>query len=230
MKKLMIVAVALVTTAAVHAGIVFTDDFSDATLKSEWQEVNIGSLDTVNEEYDYTHTQGTTRRLINYNSTWTAADDIHTAYFKADISNQTGGQKAWMTFLGTNPGNNNNYAHAVITADGTYEMFVNTTAAAVGFDNGAGWTGTLAAGAGVWTTDGGSSEAALTFRSAFTADQKVFGIGFANFANSSTFPTQSFTIDNVVMADTTVIPEPATFGLMGIAAAGITLIRRFRMI
>lgn len=226
MKKVITAVAAVIAAVGVQGAIIYTDDFSGATLNSEWNN-NVGtpaSLDTVNQQLDYNHTAGTSRRFMSYNPS--VLNGSQTGYFKADISNHAGADRVWMAFVGSNPGNNNHYAKMDVTGNGTYEMFINNTAGSLAFDNGNGWTGTLAAGTGIVSRDGGDTSEALTYRNSFTTSQNIFGFGFVNFGNASAFPTQSFSVDNVVVANTLAIPEPASIGLIGLFGGGMLFIRR----
>ncbi|MGJ8724115.1 MAG: sulfatase-like hydrolase/transferase [Roseibacillus sp.] len=198
------------------AEIVYEDDFTGAALSSDWN-ITIGTpvtLDDPNDQADYDHVAGTSRRFLNYNDLLVSK----TGYFKAEISNLVGAS-VWIGFVNNSHGNNANYAQTLVNANGTYEMFFNNTTGSLPFDNGAGWTGTLAAGAGTWTTDGGTTEAALIVGGSFPNDSNIFGFGFANFGNGGVFPSSSFSIDSVNAGDSlTVVPSGNTAPTVNVTA------------
>ena len=183
---------------------VYLDDFSGASISANWNTIAGApvTLDDPNNQLDYDHTGGTTRRFLNYNGLLIG----QTGYLKADISNFTGATSIWFGFVGTNASNNAHYAQTLITANGTYELFINNTATTQNFDNGNGWTGSLTAHSGVYSTNGTSTSGNLTLGSAFPAAGLNFrGFGFANFGNASVFPTSSFSIDTISVDDSLII-------------------------
>lgn len=193
-------------SAPLHATTFYEDSFAGATISPVWNTIT-GSpvtLDDPNDQLDYAHTAGTVRRFLNYNSGFTNK----TGYLKVAISNFSGSPSIWVGFVGPSPGNNANYVSTIITGAGTYELFFNNTTGALAFDNGAGWTGTLASGTGLWSTDGGSSSSALTIGANIALDGNVFGFGFANFGNGSVFPSSSFSVDSILVDDSLVITAP----------------------
>ncbi|MDC1404142.1 sulfatase-like hydrolase/transferase [Akkermansiaceae bacterium] len=193
--------------SSLEAANVYQDQFTGASIPAAWNTIANApvTLDDPNDQIDYNHTAGTSRRFLNYNGLLIG----QTGYLKAEISNFAGSPAVWFGFVGTNAANNSHYAQAIITGDGTYEMFMNNTASAVLFDNGAGWSGTLAAGAGLWSTDGGATSAALTLGANFpAAGANMRGFGFANFGNSSVFPSSSFSIDSILVDDSLTISPP----------------------
>ncbi len=211
-----------------QAGVIYQDDFSsDPGIPGVVWDDNTGtpaSYDGTNQEVDYTHTAGTSRRFQNHN---TGLFNSTEGYFKATISNFTGSPSIWMAFIEDNSANNANYASTVVSGNGTIEMVVNNSGSSISFNNGAGWSGTLLANSGLVTTNGGTTTAALTFGSAVDSGTNLKGFGFANFGNATVFPSSSFSIDNVVVSDTAVvIPEPATFVLLGLGIVGVMATRR----
>ncbi len=191
-----------------QAQLVYQDDFSATTINAAIWNIDIGSavtLDAGNDQLDYNHTGGTARRFLNYNNGTLVSK---TGYLKVSISNFGGSPSVWMGFVSSSHGNNGNYARAVVSGDGTYELFFNNTSGPVSFDNGSGWTGTLVAGAGLWSSNNGASSAALAVGGNFAADTNIFGFGFANFGNASSFPSSSFSIDSIAVSSSLTIGAP----------------------
>lgn len=183
---------------------VYQDQFTGSSIPSQWTSIASApvTLDDPNDQLDYNHTAGTTRRFLNYNSLLTG----QTGYLKAEISNFTGSTSIWFGFVGTNTANNSHYAQTLISGDNTYELFINNTASAQPFDNGAGWSGSLQSGAGIYSTNGTSTAGNLTLGSNFpAAGANFFGFGFANFGNASVFPSSSFSIDSISVDDSLII-------------------------
>lgn len=132
-----------------------------------------------------------------------------------------------LAFAGTNPSNNQNYVTTDIDANGFYEMAINTSTSSIAFDNGNGWSGTLAAKTGAWTIDVGTTSASLDFGTAISDNLNMRGFGFANFGNSMAFPSSSFNIQNIAVYDSAVlsaVPEPSSFAMLSLL--GLGFIRR----
>ncbi|MDA7630027.1 hypothetical protein N8670_04235, partial [Akkermansiaceae bacterium] len=117
--------------SSLEAANVYQDQFTGASIPAAWTTIANApvTLDAPNDQLDYNHTAGTSRRFLNYNGLLVG----QTGYLKAEISNFAGSSSIWFGFVGTNVANNANYAQTIITGDGTYEMFMNNTAAAAPF-------------------------------------------------------------------------------------------------
>ena len=203
MKKILLFA-AIMATNSLQAQLDYEDDMTGAVIDPVWN-VNIttvATLDDPNDQIDYNHVEGTTRRLLSDVNGFVSK----TMYFKASISNFTGASVVFIGFVEDGPANNANYASTVVSGNHTYEMFFNNTSGALPFDNGAGWTGTLNAGEGLWTTNGGINSAALTVGGAVDPDKAMSGFGFANFGNELTFPSASFSIDSAAAHLSLILP------------------------
>lgn len=199
-----IVAIASVTQAA----IVVNDSFTNATLNTTLWNTTSGSpvtLDTVNKWVTYAHTAGTVRRWGNLSSPSPSILTNKVGYLKATISGFTGSPSILFGFWGSNPANNTHFASTVIGGNGVYEVFFNNTSGSLSFDNGAGWSGILGSGAGLWSTNGGTTSAAITVGAGIAVNTTLFGFGFANFGNTTTYPSSSFNIEDVLVSDTLVL-------------------------
>ena len=177
-KNSLLIAAAIFGAKSLHAGIIYQDDFTDASISSVWN-IDIGSavaLDTTNDQLDYSHVAGTSRRFLNYND-GTFLSKI--GYFKATISNFMDNPSVWVGFVEDSHSNNGNYASTVVSGNGTYELFFNNTTGALPFNNGAGWSGTLLAGTGLWSINGGATSAALDVGDMVDDDVNMKGFGFA---------------------------------------------------
>lgn len=197
--RLIMPAAALAATCS-YAATVFQDDFTAASIDSVWNDTtNSGTLDTANDQYDYSHSAtGTSRRFVSEGS---ATFTGKIGYMKATISNFSGSAGVYMGFIGTNSGNSGHYVELKVPANGTYELFFNNTAGDLNFNNNAGWSGVLSAGSGVYSTNGTTTTDSLTFGSGVAADTNLHGFGFANFGNASNFPASSFSIDSILIDD-----------------------------
>ncbi|MEP4079551.1 PEP-CTERM sorting domain-containing protein [Haloferula sp.] len=231
-KTLLGLGIAAFATSS-QAALVYQDDFtSDPNLGSPTSGFDEnagtpGSYDLANTQVDYAHTAGTTRRLINHNNA-TVSFASTQGYMKAEISNYVAGPSIWIGFVEDNATNNQNYARELVSGNGTYELVVNNSSSSISFNNGAGWSGTLAANSGLLTLNGGTSTTALSFGTGVTSDVAFKGFGFANFGNSAVFPSSSFSIDSIAVYDTAVIPEPSVFGLTGLGLLTFAFGRRRR--
>lgn len=197
---------------------IYQDQFTGAFIPAQWNSIANApvTLDDPNDQLDYNHTAGTTRRFLNYNDLLTG----QTGYLKAEISNFSGASSIWIGFVGTNSTNNSHYAHTLVSSDGTYELFLNNTASAQPFDNGAGWSGTIPSGTGIYSTTGTSTSGNLTLGANFpAAGLNIRGFGFANFGNASVFPSSSFSIDSISVDDSlTIAGNPNTAPTVTITA------------
>ncbi|MEP4079556.1 sulfatase-like hydrolase/transferase [Haloferula sp.] len=207
-RTLFSLVLAMAAASNLQASNVYQDEFTGASISTVWNN-EAGSpvtLDDPNNQLDYNHAAGTSRRFLSFNPTVLTGQ---TGYIKAAISNYSGTPSVWFGFVGANPANNANYAQTRIESNGTYEMFMNNLSTSQNFDNGAGWTGTLSPGTGVWTIDGGASEAALVVGGNFgNLDSNIRGFGFANFGNPGVFPSSSFSIDSISVDDSLTISAP----------------------
>ncbi|MGJ8696786.1 MAG: sulfatase-like hydrolase/transferase [Verrucomicrobiaceae bacterium] len=194
----------LASGSLAHAANVYQDQFTGSSIPSAWNNTagTPVTLDDPNDQLDYSHTAGTTRRFLNYNDLLVG----QTGYLKVDISNFTGASSIWLGFVGTNTANNSHYAQTLVAANGTYELFLNNTASPQSFDNNAGWSGTLPAGTGIYSTNGTTTAGTLTLGANFpAAGSNFFGFGFANFGNAAAFPSSSFSIDSISVDDSLII-------------------------
>ncbi|CAA6690708.1 MULTISPECIES: sulfatase-like hydrolase/transferase [unclassified Lentimonas] len=193
----------LVASSAVHSATVYEDDFTGATLNDAVWNVDANdpvTFDAANDQLDYSHAAGTARRFVSDGTTLVGK----TGYIKADISNFAGDASIWFGFVGDSPGNNTNYAYTTIAGNGTYEVFFNNTASSQSFSNGAGWSGTLDSGTGLWRVNGGTATA-ITVGAGVSVNTDVSGFGFANFSNSNSFPDSSFSVDSFLADDSLTI-------------------------
>ncbi|MGC6426907.1 MAG: sulfatase-like hydrolase/transferase [Akkermansiaceae bacterium] len=202
--KLPIFFMLSLTLGFTYSANVYQDQFTGTSIPTEWNQIANApvTLDDSNDQLDYNHTAGITRRFLNYNDLLTG----QTGYLKAEIANFSGASSIWIGFVGTNAANNSHYAQTLVAGNGTYELFINNTSATQSFDNGNGWTGTLAARSGVYSTTGTSTSGNLTLGANFpAAGSNLRGFGFANFGNASVFPSSSFSIDSISVDDSLII-------------------------
>ena len=205
---------------------------------------NIGSpapatFDDANNQIDYVHNTPTgTKRFLNHDQpSGMRLFESTQGYFKTSISNFTGVGSIWFGFVEDNAANNHNYLVSEIDGNGTYELvFNNATSGSISFNNGAGWSGTLAAREARVTTDGGATDAALPsgfqgFGAQVDSGNNLIGFGFANFGNAGTFPSSSFSIDSLEvhdLASVSSVPEPTTMLMFGVACVSTIARRRKR--
>ncbi len=198
----------LATLANSLAATVYQDQFKRPAIPAAWNTVANSpvTLDDPNDQLDYTHVAGTSRRFLNFNDLLTG----QTAYLKAEISNFTGSPSVWLGFVGTNASNNSHYAHTFVAGSSTYELFINNTPTPQLFDNGAGWRGTLPSHSGIYSITGNSTSGALSFGNNFpAAGNNLRGFGFANFGNASVFPSSSFSLDSILVDNSLIISATA---------------------
>lgn len=194
--------------SSVFSAYVYQDQFTGSLIPPQWNNIANSpvTLDDSNDQLDYNHNAGTTRRLLNYNDLLVGK----TGYLKTEISNFSGATSVWVGFVGTNAANNSHYAHVLVSGNNTYELFINNTTSAQSFDNGNGWTGSLPSHTGIYSTDGTTTAGNLILGANFpTAGLGIRGFGFVNFGNASVFPSSSFSIDSILVDDSLIITGPA---------------------
>ena len=94
-----------------------------------------------------------------------------------------------------------------VTSNGTYELFWNNNSAgeSLAFDNGNGWTGTVAPGSLIYRVDGGENQFG-------GAGKKGWGISLADDAKADSFgfwanEPCSYTIDDVIIHDSLTLAQ-----------------------
>jgi len=207
MKYLFLIS-AFTISSSVFAGTIYQDQFTGPSIPATWNHIANApvTFDDPNDQLDYNHIAGTSRRFLNYNDLLVG----QTGYLKVELSNFSGASSVWLGFVGANAANNSHYAQTLVAGNGIYELFVNNTTSTQSFDNGAGWTGTLAARSGVFSTTGTSTSGNLTLGANFpAAGLNIRGFGFANFGNSAVFPSSAFSIDSILVDDSlTIVGTP----------------------
>ncbi|MGJ8651103.1 MAG: putative Ig domain-containing protein [Opitutaceae bacterium] len=208
--RLIIPAVALAVTAT-HAAEIYNDDFTSdpgvdtSTQGNWWDESSGGSsaiYDAANNQVDITHIVSTDLRWNHYDTSRTAV----VGYMKVTVSNyvdDVGGDPdgPWIGFNYTNRGNANHWASVDVTQNGVYEIVFNNSAASVSYDNGAGWSGTLASGEGLARIDGGTA-VALNVGSQWVTGNAWRGFGaFSASGNPAAFPGATLSFDSFEVHD-----------------------------
>ena len=206
MKRLLIL-LSMISPAICNAAALYQDQFTGSSIPAEWNTIANSpvTLDNPNDQLDYNHLAGISRRFLNFNDLLTS----QTAYLKTEVTNFTGSPSVWISFVGSNSANNSHYAQTLVSGNHTYELFINNTTSVQPFDNGVGWSGTLPSHSGIYSTNGRSTTGSLTLGNNFpAAGENLRGFGFANFGNASVFPSSSFSINSILIDDSLIITAP----------------------
>jgi hypothetical protein len=241
MKKQAIVAVALFGAAMAHGSIIFQDDFQTGTLGA-W--ITIADSSNVadpagtpgNLVGKLAHAASTATRLANTSyfaaNTYyqldigfkvrTSATDAN-LLFKASTGNPSTGASDISNFNLTD--NSTDYT----SSENTWydiRVVINNTASSMSYNQGGGIAGSAAANTyDIWS-GGNLLGDDIGVKEAANYNAAIRGFGFI--VNNNQTSAGDFYVDNVVVQ--TIIPEPASLGLIAAAGAGILFIRRRFMI